>query len=70
MSTNSTNSWRSSIVAEWNARRAIENDKQRALFPLAMNPFGEDEILAMTEVLLTGRLTLGSEVEKAEKKFA
>jgi len=35
-----------------------------------MNPFGEYEILAMTEVLLTGRLTLGQEVDKAEKKFA
>jgi len=40
------------------------------LFPLAMNPFGEEEILAMTEVLLTGRLTLGQNVEKAEKLFA
>ena len=63
-------SWRSSIVAEWNARRAAENEQPRALFPLAMNPFGEEEILAMADVLLTGRLTLGSEVEKAEKKFA
>ncbi|CAF1028207.1 unnamed protein product [Adineta steineri] len=67
---NVATSWRSSIAAEWNTRRAAEGEKQCALFPLAMNPFGVDEILAMTEVLLTGRLTLGSEVEKAEKKFA
>ena len=57
-------------AAEWKARRASEKDKQGALFPLAMNPFGEEEILAMTEVLLSGRLTLGSEVERAEKRFA
>lgn len=63
-------SWRSSIVAEWNARRSAEMKSPSRLFPLAMNPFGEEEILAMTEVLLTGRLTLGTEVEKAEKKFA
>ena len=67
---NTIPSWRSSIAAEWNARRAAENEQSRALFPLAMNPFGEEEILAMTDVLLTGRLTLGSEAEKAEKKFA
>ena len=63
-------SWRATIAAEWNARRESEKDKQGALFPLAMNPFGEEEILAMTEVLLSGRLTLGSEVEQAEKRFA
>ena len=63
-------SWRSTIAAEWKTRRASEKDKQGALFPLAMNPFGEEEILAMTEVLLSGRLTLGSEVERAEKRFA
>ena len=67
---NTISSWRSSIVAEWNVRRAAENENPSALFPLAMNPFGEEEILAMTDVLLTGRLTLGSQVENAEKKFA
>ncbi|CAM4980488.1 unnamed protein product [Rotaria socialis] len=67
---NSSPSWRASISAEWNARRAVEKEKQTALFPLAMNPFGDDEIIAMVEVLLTGRLTLGAEVEKAERKFA
>ena len=63
-------SWRSFIAAEWKARRSAETKNTSTLFPLAMNPFGEDEILAMTEVLLTGRLTLGNEVEKVEKKFA
>jgi CDP-6-deoxy-D-xylo-4-hexulose-3-dehydrase len=62
--------WRLSIASEWNARRSAAMKNTSTLFPLAMNPFDEDEILAMTEVLLTGRLTLGAEVEKAEKKFA
>lgn len=63
-------SWRECLVAEWKARRAAEIQSPSVLFPLAMNPFGEDEILAMAEVLLTGRLTLGLEVEKTERKFA
>ncbi|CAF1265421.1 unnamed protein product [Adineta steineri] len=67
---NSVASWRSAIATEWNVRRAADKEKECVLFPLAMNPFGEDEIIAMTEVLLTGRLTLGPQVEKAEKKFA
>jgi CDP-6-deoxy-D-xylo-4-hexulose-3-dehydrase len=67
---NVCSTWRRSIATEWNVRRSAEMKNTSILFPLAMNPFGEDEILAMTEVLLTGRLTLGTEVEKAEKKFA
>jgi len=62
-------SWQGVIAAEWKARRAADPPEEK-LFPLAMNPFGEEEILAMTEVLLTGRLTLGQNVEKAEKLFA
>jgi len=61
--------WKEAIASEWKARRAADPPEDK-LFPLAMNPFGEDEILAMTEVLLTGRLTLGQNVEKAEKLFA
>jgi CDP-6-deoxy-D-xylo-4-hexulose-3-dehydrase len=61
--------WQDVIASEWKARRAADPPEDK-LFPLAMNPFGEEEILAMTEVLLTGRLTLGVNVEKAEKLFA
>jgi len=61
--------WQDVIAAEWKARRAADPPEDK-LFPLAMNPFGEEEILAMTEVLLSGRLTLGSNVERAEKIFA
>jgi len=68
--------WRSQIAAEWNRRRELDGESdtvrngRRILFPLAMNPFGAEEILAMTEVLLTGRLTLGEQVDRAEKAFA
>jgi CDP-6-deoxy-D-xylo-4-hexulose-3-dehydrase len=62
-------SWQEIIAKEWTERRAAD-PPQDMLFPLAMNPFGEEEILAMTEVLLSGRLTLGANVEKAEQLFA
>jgi len=61
--------WQEEISAEWTARRATDPPEDK-LFPLAMNPFGKEEVLAMTEVLLTGRLTLGENVERAEKLFA
>lgn len=62
-------SWQHAIAKEWADRRAHEGLSE-ALFPLAANPFGEEEILAMTDVLLSGRLTLGVNVEKAEEEFA
>jgi hypothetical protein len=61
--------WKSAVAAEWAARRAQEAEEEsgnstgKKLFPLAANPFGEEEILAMTDVLLSGRLTLGEKVE-------
>ena len=73
--------WRLALSAEWASRRAAESAASSAsaaaaggppspLFPLAANPFGEEEILAMAEVLLSGRLTLGENVERAEREFA
>ncbi|CAE8648923.1 unnamed protein product, partial [Polarella glacialis] len=61
--------WRQVIADEWAARRKAD-EALPALFPLASNPFGEEEVLAMTEVLLSGRLTLGEHVDRAEKLFA
>lgn len=64
-------SWKEVIAAEWNARRAADAEcAPRVLFPLAMNPFGTEEVVAMTEVLLSGKLTLGEHVEAAEREFA
>ena len=72
METPAVPAWRSVIAAEWAERRATETAAiiSPPLFPLAANPFGEEEILAMTEVLLSGRLTMGENVERAEKEFA
>lgn len=60
------------MAAEWSSRRAAElaANPKPPLFPLAANPFGEEEILAMADVLLSGRLTLGEHVERAEREFA
>ena len=67
-----TPAWRGVIAAEWADRRAAETAAavNPPLFPLAANPFGEEEILAMTEVLLSGKLTMGENVERAEREFA
>jgi CDP-6-deoxy-D-xylo-4-hexulose-3-dehydrase len=62
-------SWKDAVKIEWLRRRG-EDDTPSALFPLAMNPFGSEEILAMTDVLLSGRLTLGEKVDAAEREFA
>jgi len=64
--------WRDAICSEWRHRRQEEDARapNTAIFPLALNPFGEDEISAMTDVLLTGRLTLGKHIEEAERLFA
>lgn len=64
-----TASWQKVIADEWVKRRAADPAEEK-LFPLAMNPFGEEEIVAMTDVLLSGKLTLGANVEKAEKLLA
>ena len=61
--------WRAAVATEWATRRAADAPTT-ALFPLALNPFGADEITAMVDVLLTGRLTLGARVDAAEKAFA
>lgn len=69
---NTTSDWRSAVSAEWSSRRAAESTalSPAPLFPLAANPFGEEEIIAMVDVLLSGRLTLGENVERAEREFA
>lgn len=69
----SSPSWQVAIEAEWAKRReeeAAESPTRKIIFPLAANPFGEEEIVAMTDVLLSGRLTLGARVEAAEREFA
>ena len=64
--------WRSAVSAEWSLRRSVDATAlaPAPLFPLAANPFGIEEVLAMVDVLLSGRLTLGENVEHAEREFA
>jgi len=61
--------WRQAVISEWKARRAADPPSS-LLFPLAANPFGEDEIVAMADVLLSGRLTMAEHVNRAEQAFA
>lgn len=53
---------------EWNKRGAT--DTAAARFPLIAQSFGADEIIAMTETLLSGRLTMASRVKEFENAFA
>ncbi|EKX31697.1 hypothetical protein GUITHDRAFT_82868 [Guillardia theta CCMP2712] len=61
--------WKISFTAEWNKRKSSRLPSN-AVFPLAENPFGSAEILAMAEVLLSGKLTMGENVSEAEELFA
>lgn len=65
-----TSSWKSAVEAEWTLRRSGDDDASGLLFPLAANPFGAEEIVAMTDVLLSGKLTLGEQTANAEREFA
>lgn len=65
-----TNTWQAVVASEFQRRRDLEGGASNLLFPLAANPFGVEEIVAMTDVLLSGRLTLGAQVDAAEKAFA
>jgi CDP-6-deoxy-D-xylo-4-hexulose-3-dehydrase len=61
--------WQQAVAKEWTTRQANEPPSDVS-FPLAANPFGPEEILAMTDVLLSGRLTMGEHVDRAERAFA
>ena len=69
-----TPTWQRAIQEEWQARQdsaaAAASAKTAPLFPLAANPFGAEEIVAMTDVLLSGQLTLGEQTASAEREFA
>lgn len=58
--------WQTAIREEWERRRK----GPMAGFPLAEQTFDADEIVAMTEVLLSGQLTMSSRVREFETKFA
>lgn len=51
-------------------RAAFPEAPSRYALPLAFNTFGDDEIAAAMEVLVTGPLTLSRRVEAFERRFA
>lgn len=67
-STGLMNGWQTAFIDAWRSRQA--SNPQSSLFPLAANPFGEEEVLAMADVLLSGQLTMGANVDAAERLFA
>ena len=66
--------WRRELKAEFLRRRHQQQQQNesgsRLLLPLVAVPFDEEEIVEMAEVLLSGRLTMGTIVENAERRFA
>lgn len=64
--------WKEAIIAEWRKRRSASDEyaSTSMRFPLISNTTGEAEVLAMTEVLLSGQFTLGARVKDFEAAFA
>src|SRR5687768_9574466 len=61
--------WQKTLVEEWESRQRGEVPG-RAPYPLIEQNFASDEILAMTEVLLSGQLTMAKNVREFEARFA
>ena len=60
--------WKKAIEAEWTRRHGSADSG--ILFPLIAQSFDAREIVAATETLLTGRLTMGDRVREYEERFA
>ena len=60
--------WQKALVEEWKFR--CSREEKGVAFPLAEQNFDSEEIIGMTEVILSGRLTMGARVREFEKKFA
>src|SRR5689334_4275727 len=60
--------WKKAIEAEWTRRHG--DARNGILFPLIAQSFDAREIVAATETLLTGRLTMADRVREYEERFA
>ena len=58
--------WRNNLTNELNNNL----NKTPTNFPLIENTYGSEEIMAMVEVLVSDRLTMGKNVDLFEKEFA
>jgi CDP-6-deoxy-D-xylo-4-hexulose-3-dehydrase len=61
--------WKSLFVEEWR-RRAEVSAKSPYFFPLIEQTFTQEDVLAMADVLLSGRLTMADNVRCFETMFA
>lgn len=62
-------SWKDSLAAEWEARQK-SSAASPFRYPLNQQTFDVEEIQAMVDVMLTGKLTMGEYVRKFEREFA
>jgi CDP-6-deoxy-D-xylo-4-hexulose-3-dehydrase len=63
-----SNKWSDVIRSEYESRQKTTTDKK--LFPLIARTFGCDEIISAVDCLLSGRLTMGSNVTEFEHAMA
>lgn len=65
--------WQRPLIEEWRKRLEKENEAATTStmkFPLIHQAFDENDVLAMTEVIISGRLTMSQNVFKFEQEFA
>ena len=75
-SSSSSSGWSSAVAAEFETRRDEATTARRAAakppprFPLAADTVGTAELHAAVDSLLSGRMTMGSQVQRFEEKLA
>jgi len=60
--------WQSAVLNEWRRRR--DESLLTNSFPLVERTFDGDEIIALIDTVLSGKLTMGDRVREFEQKFA
>ncbi len=60
--------WKTAIANEWNARAASRPPQTG--FPLVAQGFDSEEIVSIVDSLLSGRLSMESQVAEFEQVFA
>jgi CDP-6-deoxy-D-xylo-4-hexulose-3-dehydrase len=64
-----TAQWKNELVNEWQRQQKV-SAASPFKYPLNQQTFDHEEIIAMVEVMLTGKLTMGEQVKKFEAEFA
>jgi len=65
-------SWKDAIRSEWVLRQSAKQaeSQEKSLFPLIAQGFEEEEIVNLVDTILSGQLTMSSQVKKFEQEFA